>query len=254
MNTQTESKINLLLSSQPLGVVLTSKWLVEQGYSLDLQKTYRKSHWYLSIGTGAMVRTDDKVDYLGGLYALQSQLGFTVHPAGKTALSLLGKSHFLELSPSRVTLFANEKEKLPLWFKQYDWGLTIDYRTSAFLPPNLGLTEIKHKTFTIKLSSPARAIMECLFMGSETQALLEVYDIMEGLNNLRPDLVQSLLELCGSIKVKRLFLYLAEKADHKWFNYLRLDNIDMGKGNRSTVKKGVYIPKYQITVPKELEK
>jgi len=253
MNTQIERKINILLNHQPLGIVLTSKWLVGQGYSLDLQKSYRKSHWYQSIGTGAMVRTGDKVDYLGGLYALQSQLGFTVHPAGNTALSLLGKAHFLELSPKKVTLFANQKEKLPTWFKQYDWGLKIDYQTSTFLPPHLGLTEIEHKTFIINISSPARAIMECLHMASEAQTLLEVHDIMEGLNNLRPDLVQSLLEQCGSVKVKRLFLYLAEQVGHKWFDYLNLEKINLGKGNRSTVKNGVYIPKYQITVPKELE-
>ncbi len=254
MNTQKETKLNFLLNSQPLGVVLTSKWLVEKGYSLDLQKCYRKSHWYQSIGTGAMVRTGDKVDYLGGLYTLQSQLGATVHPAGKTALTLLGKAHYLELSPKKVTLFADQKEKLPLWFKRFDWGLKVDYRTSTFLPPQLGLTEIEHKTFIVKLSSPARAIMECLYLVPKAQALLEAYEIIEGLNNLRPDVVQSLLEQCGSIKVKRLFLYLAEKAGHDWFEYLILEKINLGKGKRSTIKNGVYIPKYQITVPEELER
>ena len=44
-----------------------------------------------------MIRRFDQVDYLGGIYALQSQLGKTIHPAGKTALSMQGKSHYLEL-------------------------------------------------------------------------------------------------------------------------------------------------------------
>jgi len=48
-------------------------------------------------------------------------------------------------------------------------------------------------------------------------------------------------------------MYLAEKAGHEWFKYLDLNKIDLGKGKRSIVKQGVYVPKYKITVPKELE-
>jgi hypothetical protein len=76
---------------------------------------------------------------------------------------------------------------------------------------------------------------------------------MEGLNNLSPKLVQSLLENCQSIKVKRLFLYMAEKAKHPWLTYLDITKIDLGKGKRSIVKSGAFIEKYGITVPKELK-
>ena len=109
MNTDKESKLNILLGSQPSGIVLSSSWLVDQGYSLDLLKQYRRSQWFDSIGTGALIRHGDQVDYLGGLYALQTQLGSSVHPACKTALSLLGKSHYLELSTKRIQLFGAEK-------------------------------------------------------------------------------------------------------------------------------------------------
>ena len=95
--------------------------------------------------------------------------------------------------------------------------------------------------------------MECLYSVPKSQPLLEVYEIMEGLNNLRPASVQALLEACKSVKVKRLFLYLAEKAGHDWFNYLDLKKVDLGSGKRSIVQGGTYVPKYQITVPKELE-
>ncbi|WP_405035608.1 type IV toxin-antitoxin system AbiEi family antitoxin domain-containing protein [Pseudidiomarina sp. CB1] len=54
-------------------------------------------------------------------------------------------------------------------------------------------------------------------------------------------------------KVKRLFLYLAEKANHDWVQYLDLSSVNLGSGKRAIVANGVYIPKYQITVPKELE-
>jgi hypothetical protein len=75
---------------------------------------------------------------------------------------------------------------------------------------------------------------------------------MEGLNNLRPASVQKLLEGCTSVKVKRLFLYLADKVGHEWLNYINLGKVDLGSGKRAIVKNGVYVSKYQITVPKEL--
>jgi len=253
MSTVKESKLNSLLSTQPLGTVLVSSWLVEQGYSLDLQKRYKKSRWFESIGTGALVRYGDQVDYLGALYALQAQLGSSLHPAAKTALSLQGKAHYLELSMKRVQLFGSQEEYLPLWFKRHDWGLAVDYQKTSFLPPDLGLVDFEHKTFSVKVSSPARAIMECLYLAPKSQPLLEVFEMMEGLNNLRPASVQSLLEACSSVKIKRLFLYLAEKAGHEWFNYLKLEKVDLGSGKRSIVKDGVYVSTYQITVPKELE-
>ena len=93
----------------------------------------------------------------------------------------------------------------------------------------------------------------CLYLTPKKQELVECYEIMEGLNNLRPKQVQELLEACTSIKVKRLFLYMAEKARHDWFKYIDLEGIDLGNGKRSLVKEGVYISKYQITVPKALE-
>jgi len=71
--------------------------------------------------------------------------------------------------------------------------------------------------------------------------------------NLRPQIIQKLLEECTSVKVKRLFLYMAKKANHQWFQFLKIDNIDLGKGHRTLANNGVYNAKYMISVPKELE-
>ncbi len=253
MSTENTTKINQLLTSLPKSVVLQSFWLTEQGYSPDLQKRYRNSRWLESLGNGAMIRTGDKVSYEGGMYALQTQGFSTVHPGGKTALALLGKTHYLELASHKVTLFGNRGEKLPAWFLNYDWGVLVDYYQTEFLPMDIGFVEVELKHFSIKVSNAARAILECLYLAPEKQELLECYELMEGLNNLIPKQVQALLEKCESIKVKRLFLYLAEKAGHEWLNYVDLKKIDLGQGKRSIVKNGVYNRKYQITIPKELE-
>ena len=253
MSTKKRIKINQLLNSQPYGVVFLSSWLTKQGYSLDLQQRYKKSDWLQSIGTGAMIRSGEKVGYEGAIYALQKQSNSNIHPGGKTALAMQGKTHYLEFSIQKVMVFGGKGEKLPTWFLKYDWGLKVDYHKSSFLPADLGLISIEFKSFTIKISSAARAVMECLYLSPKYQELFECYELIEGLNNLRPNLVQNLLEQCTSVKVKRLFMYMAEKANHDWVNYINLEKIDFGKGKRSLVKNGVYISKYRITIPKELE-
>jgi hypothetical protein len=200
-----------------------------------------------------MIRTGDHVNISGALYSLQTQLGLSTHFGGKSALAMQGKAHYLELSNQRVYLFGTKGENIPAWFTQHNWGTRVEYFSTKFLDTTLGLTEFQEKEFTIKISSPARALLECLYLSPEKQDLVECYQLMESLNNLRPKQVQELLESCSSVKVKRLFLYLAERSGHSWFNHLQLEKIDMGKGKRSLVKNGVYIPKYQITVPQALE-
>jgi len=253
MSTENISKLNHLLRSQPLGTVMQSSALVKQGYSLDLQKRYRKSNWLESIGTGAMIRGGDQVDYKGAIHALQQEAGCTIHPGAKTALSLLGMSHYLQFAPKVATVFGGSNETLPRWFNKHDWGIRVDHHMTSFLPAGMGLRAMEFNNFSIKISGAPRAIMECLYLVPEEQDLMECFHLMESMNNIRPDVVQGLLEKCRSVKVKRLFLYLAEKTDHTWFKYLDVEKIDLGSGKRSIVKNGVYNSKYQVTVPKELE-
>lgn len=250
MNTVTSSKINRLITELPTGVVYLSKWLADKGYSYDLQKAYRKSNWFTSIGNGAMVRSGDKVGYLGALYALQEYAKTSVHPGGNTALALSGRSHYLEMGSRKATVFGGAKEQLPTWFIKHDWDVEIVYHTTSMLPPEMGLIDYMIGNYTIKISGAPRAIMECLYLANEEADFKECYELMEGLNNLQPQKVEALLSECTSVKVKRLFLYFAEKAGHSWFKYIKTDEIDLGKGKRSLVKNGIYVSKYQITVSK----
>lgn len=253
MHLDNKQKLNLLLASLPQGVVCQTSWLIKKGFSNQLLNRYKKSKWLESIGIGAMIRSDDEVEYEGTLYALQKQSGLSIHPGTKTALLHLGKLHYLPLSNAKVFLFGSTGEKLPSWFNHHNWNIETDYFSTSFLPAKLGLVDLDLKTFDIKISGSARAFMECLYLIPKKQEFLECFQIMEGLNNLRPNLVQELLEKCTSIKVKRLFLYMAEKAGHNWFNYLKPNNIDLGSGKRSFTKNGRFISKYQITIPLELD-
>ena len=254
MSLENGLKINKLLKDWPMEAVYLSSWLVDNGISSQLLNRYKKSKWLESIGTGAVIRSGDDVDYHGGIYALQNQAELTVHVAGRTALSLQGRAHYIDMVAGRAVLFGAKNESLPAWFKHKDWGVRIDYYTTSFLPADMGLVDLERKDFSVRVSSPARAILECLYLAPKHQEFFECYELMEGLNNLSPKSVQELLENCSSIKVKRLFLYMAEKLEHPWLIFVDLSNVDLGSGKRSLVKKGVYIDKYQITVPREFDK
>jgi hypothetical protein len=62
--------------------------------------------------------------------------------------------------------------------------------------------------------------------------------------------MMELLQQCQSVKVKRLFLYMGERAEQMWFDDLDTDQIDLGSGKRSFEKNGIYIPKYRMVMPK----
>lgn len=253
MSVEGSKKINYSIQQWPKGTIAQTFWLRERGYSNQLLNRYKKSGWIESFGTGAYQRSGETVGFEGAVYALQKQLNYTIHPGGPTALSLQGKAHYLELSQVKALLFGISTEKLPLWFTRHDWNVKVEYFSSSFLPGTLGLVPYNFSNFDILISGSARAMMECLYLAPKQMNLLTCYELMEGLSNLRPNVVQELLEQCASVKVKRLFLYMAEKAGHTWFNFLKLDEIDLGKGKRSIVPDGVYNEVYQITVPKELK-
>jgi hypothetical protein len=252
MSLENNGKLNQLIVDWPAGAVYVTSWLKKSGFSDQLLNRYKKSNWLASVGAGALKRYGDEVTYQGAVYALQKQLGFSVHVGAKTSLALQGKAHYLQLGNVTVTLFGGGDVRLPRWFSQADWQNKTNYYSTSFLPPQLGLIEWELKAFSIKISSPARAIMECLYLVPDKQEVMECYELIEGLTNLRPQQVQELLEACTSVKVKRLFLFLADRAKHTWFEYLDLTKIDLGAGKRSIVTNGVFNNKYQITVPKEL--
>jgi hypothetical protein len=252
MSTITEQKIQKLLDQHKPGTVCLASWLEELGISYDLQKRYRHSGWLSSIGTGAFVRPGDDVHWQGGLYAMQTQANLPIHAGAITALAMQGMSHYMRLGSERIFLFSPPKTLIPAWFRSNDWQVDLRYIKTSFLPEELGMINHEEKIFSIRISSAERAILECLHLAPSQLDLIECYQVMEGLFNLRPKLLQKLLESCSSIRVKRLFLYMAEKAGHQWAAFLDRSKLNLGKGDRSITKGGVYIAQHRISIPKEL--
>ncbi len=232
-------------------MVFTSTFLRQQDINRYLVSFYVQSGWISSIGSGAYIRSSDEMDWYGGLNALQQQLGLAVHLGGKSALVSHGFGHYTHTGRELVFLFLNKGIKLPPWFRANDWQVDFKITRTALLPHNLK-DSFTHKTFNgfdIRLSTPERAVLEMLYYIPEMQGFDEAVKILESTSSLRPKLIQNLLENCNSVKVKRLFLYMAEKINHPWFAQLDVRKIELGKGKRLIVRHGRLDRKYQITVP-----
>ena len=252
MTTQKETKLKQLFRLLQPGKVVTASWLESFGISRDLQKYYLESGWLEPLGRGAYKKPGDTVEWPGALHTIQEQTNTKVHAGGLTAISLHGLSHYFRMGKETIYLFSPRKEKLPKWFTDCNWNFEIMHKQTTFLPVDLGISSIEIKQQPILTSLPERAIMECLFLAPQIMDLTECYHLFEGLVNLNPKLVNELLTNCKSVKVKRLFLYMADKANHQWFRFLNLEMVDIGAGNRILVENGVYQAKYLISVPKEL--
>ncbi len=247
-------KKNLKILNELLtpGRVVTSSYLESIGMPRSSQKYYYKSGFLERIGRGAYKKTNDKVQWQGAVNAIQKQKKIKVHLGGLSALAYQGFSHYSSIDKEILQFFSPIRTLLPKWFLNYDWGINIQLKGTSFLPYNLGLKEIEINQIPIIVSSPERAIMECLYLSKKQTDLIECYKIFKRLVNLEPKLVMELLQKCNLKKIKRLFLYMAEKSNHSWVQSINTNKIDIGNGNILITKNSVYISKYQISIPKKL--
>lgn len=246
------NKLQRVLANWVPKTVGTSSWLGTLGISPQLVKRYVESGWIEPIGQGAFKRLNEALEWQGALCAIQRQLELPIHLGGPTAIAFQGSSHFVRMGKISVCLFSPPKVHLPKWFTGYDWGQPITHVQSAFLPRHLGINLYPYGDMKICVSTAERAILECLYLSPKQFDLLECYQITEGLRGLRPKLMQDLLESCASIKVKRLFLFMADRVSLPLMKHLNLDNISLGKGDRTIIQHGKYNAKYGLILPKEL--
>lgn len=243
-------KINQRLLTAPAGAVLTLAWLKAQGISGKLANYYVTSGWLYRLGDGAYTLRSDAPDWLGAVFGLQQKAG-SFHPGGRTALELVSLAHFLPLGErAPLYLFCRTGVRLPEWFKNLPWAERVRQVGTNFLPADLGLRDHPVGGHAVRISDPERAVLEFLFHLDVDEAGYEHARLLfEGLGTLRPALLQTLLEKCTSVKVKRLFLHLAELQQHPWLQELDQSRISLGRGKRVLVAGGRLDPKFLITVP-----
>lgn len=239
----------MLQSGQKNGL-LFAQWLTEQGYSRQLLNRYRTSGWLTPLCRGVMYRTGDTLSAYGALQSFNEQLGKKIRIAAHSALELWGFNHYVPMGKP-LLMVATTNEKMPQWMKcdVFDREFHL-FNTGAFAQPQV--TTLSYLDWNLLISSPEEAFMECLLLSPRQYDYMDLFYMMEQLTTLRPDVVQLLLETTKNYKMKRLFLYMAEKANHYWFEELDLSKIDLGANKLQLVKSGAYLNKYKMTIPKEL--
>lgn len=252
MGTLRSMKINQLLQAWPRDTVAVSAWLREQNISAKLADQYRRRNWLDSIGHGAFVRKGDNVGWPGAVFALQSLAKRTIHPGGRTALNLLGLAHAVSLGRTTLELFGSPGERLPQWFKDGDWEVSVRFTATALFDPHTQLDFLlrEYGGVPVSLSPPERAMLEVLSGVNDEDSYLEAQNLMDGLTTLRPSSVDAHLRACTSVKANRLFLTMAEDAVHAWRNRLTLDGVHLGSGKRQVVRGGRLDTRYAVTIPR----
>lgn len=230
--------------------MLTS-WLEALGFNRSELTDYVESGWLERLSTGVYRFAGDVPSLLGILASYGSQSNLKYHIGGATALELKGFSHYVSMGKPKAMVYAPVRPSLPKWIADADLDMQL-VSVSTGIFGEYGIEQVDYQGMPIMVSSPERAIMECLSLVPKHYNLMDVFYLFEMLTSLRSSVVQQLLESCSSVKVKRLFLYMAEKSRHRWYHKLDTSRISLGSGIRSFEKGGVRISGYDIIIPKEL--
>jgi hypothetical protein len=277
MGGQKEGKLNWLQHTLPEGLLVDAGWLERHGVSRQLRRKYVMHGWLLSHARSVYSRPAPSEEakplpWQQLVISLNSLLSVPVAVGGRTALELQGFSHYLAASGSREAhLYSNED--LPSWVSRLPVSTRLVFHRAVKLfkhgaiPPydtdtdtaisrqadsSLMRQQWGRSNWQLIVSTPERAILELLDEVPKRETFHQADVLMEGLRNLSPGRLQTLLGDCRSVKVKRLFFWFAERHNHAWLKKLDYSKIDLGKGKRMLVKGGKLDPKYNITVPENL--
>jgi Transcriptional regulator, AbiEi antitoxin, Type IV TA system/Transcriptional regulator, AbiEi antitoxin N-terminal domain len=279
MGTQKQEKLNWMQRSLPEGLVADAAWLEKMGYSGALRKKYVAHGWLDRVARGVYRRPSPQLPEEGeekGLswesvvISLQTLLKAHFVVGGRTALELQGFAHYLSSTPQReVHLYGTDRR--PGWVLKLNLESRFVFHNAKRLFPNDVVLDVdnegndqltrssyvRHRwgkwDWPLVLSSSERAILELLDELPERETFHQADMLFEGLRNLSPRKLQPLLRACRSVKVKRLFLWFAERHRLPWLNALDRGGIDLGKGKRVLAKGGKLDPKFNITVPESLD-
>ena len=274
MTEHKERKINRLQRLLPEGLLVDAAWLGANGFSRSLRSQYVDGGWLEQPAHGVYQRPRGSLAWERVVISLQAMLDLPVSVGGRTALELQGYAHYLWQTQQEIHLYSSIR--LPGWLHKLPLeSRFITHNRSRFLPDTglsgsgvslstnpdnvsalagaLRVTQWGEWKWPLVISSAERAILELLDELPSRETFHDVDMIMEGLVNLSPRRLQPLLQQAKSVKVKRLFLFFADRHRHQWAEYLDRDHIMLGQGKRALVKGGRLDRTYNITVPEDMD-
>jgi hypothetical protein len=233
---------------------MTSKGLRANGISPRMTSYLRAQGLISPIGSGAYRRSkDEELPWWAGVAAFQYELGMPIHVGGKSALQHQGVMQHLEFGKgSGLWLFAPSSLRLPKWFAEHDWNVSVHFhRANLFsLEPEGSIHEVTIDGFAVRMSRRERAALEAIHMIDKAHRFEEIAELFETLGTLNPQILQGLLERCDSVRVNRIFLYLAKRSGFSWYSKLNESRIQLGTGKREVARGGRLDSDYLITVPR----
>ena len=230
--------------------VHTYSWFESHGISRQSIHQCLNNKLIKKLGGGAYIKANDELNWQAAIFTAQKELQLPLHVSGQSALEMQGSGHFLQLGKRPfLYIIKREEMRIPIWFKKNDWGVKFHFKTSTLFPSDLGLIKYDQSKFHFTLSSKERAIMEMIDNLDLRDSFETLERYFEGLLGLRSLLVQRLLENCSSIKVKRVFLYMADKLELPIIKKIDVRRIKLGRGKRVVSKNGKLNKTYNITVP-----
>ena len=247
------TKIKQLQRQSQETPVLFSAWLEQQGLTRSELADFVRRNWLQRIANGVYCFDGYTPTLYAVLYSYHKLLGKKYALGASTALGLRGFSHYGYMGEEPTFLYEPSGEHIPKWLKTSRLFANLQiFSTNLFSGSDLGIDLLEVGGYEVFASSPERAIIEVLSLSPQYYSLMDAYYVTEMLTTLRVNLLQELLEMSRSVKVNRLLLYFADKAQLPWFRRLDVTKINLGKGKRALANPGVYVEKYQITVPQEL--
>lgn len=261
INATRRKKLSELL---PEGVITVPAWLIKNGFERSAIDNLVKSGALTAIHHGVYVRGSAPLQWQAIVYSLQSILQMDLVLGGLTSLEMQGFSHYLSFSEKK-TIHLYGKTKMPAWLNTLLPGVTFIWhpekellgRKKKLIPSQVKSLnsfvvrrEWREGFNDLQLSSQERAFLEVLADVPEKISFEHADQLIQGMTSLSPRSLQELLELCGNVKVKRLFFWLADRHNYVWLQKLDKERIDFGKGNRMLIKGGKLDTKYKISVPK----
>jgi len=254
MGLPNERKLNQLMKLLPEGVAASSAWLRMQGISRQLVQKYVGNGWLSRLTYGSYVLPGSPVTWEGVLLGLTKLGNLRLHVGGISALSRSGDVHYLELA-GELEIKVWSQSKVPSWVTEVQLKPSLRFHYGKLFRESLGdtgLTPLKTgvRDWELKRSTPERAILELISeLGDSETDFNYASEMVEGLSLARPALIQQLLEECTSVRVKRLFLFLATYHQLRWLKKVNTMKVDTGRGKRQIVKGGRLNNTFKITVP-----
>lgn len=278
MAKRTERKLNSLDRDLPEGLLVDAAWLTRRGYSTSLRSQYVTAGRLEQPARRVYRRPRGSITWQQVVISLQMMMAYPLLIGGRTALDLHGFAHYIPDDIREVHLYGPKPP--PTWLNTLPLDKRFVYHSDRRLfqksavgrTAGKGHAKLMRETtdaeapasasfavqkwgqwdWSIALSPPERAILELLDELPKRESFEVADKYMQGLSNLSPRRLQDLLVECHNIKVKRLFFFFADRHKHAWLKHLRKEAVDLGTGKRMLVKGGRLDPRYQITVPEDL--